>query len=280
MKLSLDTGRETLKGKFLTGLRLTSKRLRLALSGILLAVGVLAPYTLMHGTALPPPDEAGRVALMEVAGLYDESSGVSSTFLARLRRQGASESEILAVLLLLAALTAEQQVTRDMCALATGRRRLAGLAHRVKGRTSLARKIESDAQEKQLSLRAAAWGISDVLRYTILCPATSYSEEVPAILAELTSRGYEVIKLRNAWGGRFYQGVNVQLMSPAGVRVELQLHTPQSYAIKQKSHAVYEIRRDPASTPEEVAAATQASLDYNALVHVPRGATGIAWGVA
>ena len=84
-------------------------------------------------------------------------------------------------------------------------------------------------------------------------------------------------KFRNAWGGKFYQGVNVHLVSPSGVRVELQFHTPQSFEIKQASHEVYEIRRSPSSTPEQVAEATRRSLEYNAQVVVPKGAESISW---
>lgn len=69
-------------------------------------------------------------------------------------------------------------------------------------------------------------------------------------------------------------------MSPAGVRVELQFHTPQSFAVKQASHAVYEIRRNPASSPDEVAEATRLSLAYNAAVIAPQGAAAIAWPMA
>ncbi|MCI7717344.1 MAG: hypothetical protein MSH67_09315, partial [Mitsuokella jalaludinii] len=91
---------------------------------------------------------------------------------------------------------------------------------------------------------------------------------------------YRVEKFRNAWGGKFYQGVNVHLVSPSGVRVEPQFHTPQSFAVKQASHAVYEIRRNPASSAEEVEEATRLSLAYNAAVIVPEGARAIHWPVA
>ena len=71
--------------------------------------------------------------------------------------------------------------------------------------------------------------------------------------------------------------MNVHLVSPSGVRVELQFHTPQSFTIKQASHEVYEIRRSPSSTPEQVAEATRRSIEYNAQVVVPEGAEAISW---
>ena len=158
--------------------------------------------------------------------------------------------------------------------------KLQGLDYRLKSTDSLARKITSDADEDQVSLAAAAAGISDVLRYTLTCSDANYSTMVPQAMAALTEKGYRVEKFRNAWGGKFYQGVNVHLMSPAGVRVELQFHTPQSFAVKQASHAVYEIRRNPASSAEEVEEATRLSIAYNAAVVVPEGARAIHWPVA
>ena len=158
--------------------------------------------------------------------------------------------------------------------------KLQGLDYRLKSTDSLARKITSDADEDQVSLAAAAAGISDVLRYTLTCSDADYSTMVPQAMAALTEKGYRVEKFRNAWGGKFYQGVNVHLMSPAGVRVELQFHTPQSFAVKQASHAVYEIRRNPASSAEEVEEATRLSIAYNAAVVVPEGARAIHWPVA
>ena len=96
-------------------------------------------------------------------------------------------------------------------------------------------------------------------------------------LEKLTNSGYKVVKFRNAWGGKFYQGINVQLLSPSGIKTELQFHTPNSYAIKQASHEVYEIHRNPASAPEEVAETTAQSIAFNDMVKVPSGAKDIAW---
>ena len=68
-------------------------------------------------------------------------------------------------------------------------------------------------------------------------------------------------------------------MRPSGVRVELQFHTPQSFAVKQASHAVYEIRRNPASSAEEVEEETRLRQAYNAAVIVNYGARALNWPV-
>ena len=184
---------------------------------------------------------------------------------------------VLAQSLIAEAQAAEPDVTRDMRALEQKGVYLTGLTHRIKAEDSLMQKILTDAVADNVDLGQAADGISDVLRYTLVIKEADYSRCVPEAMEKLTASGYEVLKFRNAWGGKFYQGINVQLMSPAGVKTELQFHTPQSYAIKQASHGVYEIRRNPEATPEEVADATAKSIAYNAQVKVPAGAKEICW---
>ena len=184
---------------------------------------------------------------------------------------------VLAQSLIAEAQAAEPDVTRDMRALEQKGVYLTGLTHRIKAEDSLMQKILTDAVADNVDLGQAADGISDVLRYTLVIKEADYSRRVPEAMEKLTASGYEVLKFRNAWGGKFYQGINVQLMSPAGVKTELQFHTPQSYAIKQASHGVYEIRRNPEATPEEVADATAKSIAYNAQVKVPAGAKEICW---
>jgi len=182
---------------------------------------------------------------------------------------------VLAQSLIAEAQAAEPDVTRDMRALEQKGAYLTGLTHRIKAEDSLMQKILTDAVADNVDLGQAADGISDVLRYTLVIKEADYSRRVPEAMEKLTASGYEVLKFRNAWGGKFYQGINVQLLSPAGVRTELQFHTPQSYAIKQASHGVYEIRRNPEATPEEVADATVKSIAYNKQVKMPPGAKEI-----
>ncbi|SHK51431.1 hypothetical protein SAMN05216582_10650 [Selenomonas ruminantium] len=184
---------------------------------------------------------------------------------------------VLAQSLIAEAQAAEPDVTRDMRALEQKGVYLTGLTNRIKAEDSLMQKILTDAVKDNVDLGQAADGISDVLRYTLVIKEQDYSRRVPEAMEKLTASGYEVLKFRNAWGGKFYQGINVQLLSPAGVKTELQFHTPQSYAIKQASHGVYEIRRNPEATPEEVADATAKSIAYNAQVKVPTGAKNIIW---
>jgi len=184
---------------------------------------------------------------------------------------------VLAQSLIAEAQAAEPDVTRDVRALEVNGAYLTGLPHRIKAEDRLMQKILADAIKDNVNLAQAADSISDVLRYTLVIRDEDYSRQVPEAMQKLTDSGYQVVKFHNAWGGKFYQGINVQLLSPAGVKTELQFHTPNSYAIKQASHEVYEIRKNPSSTPEEVAEATAQSIAYNNQVKMPPGARDIVW---
>ena len=247
----------------------------------LMVVGTLAPFTLVHGFAAPQPDAISRAAIAEVANLTHEDAILKNGSASETRQQEKPRrSRERARQLLSKAAAVESGITRDMQRLETAHAQLLGLDCRLKSEDSLARKIESDADTRHISMDQAAPGIHDIPRYTLAIDHDRYQETVPTVLSALEQSGYTVEKFNNAWGGKYYQGVNVQLTSPDGVPVELQLHTPQSFAIKQASHGVYEIRRDPSTSEEEKAKATRLSLAYNAQVRMPQGADTLAWPAA
>jgi hypothetical protein len=240
-------------------------------ASVMLMMAVLAPVHLTQVMASPLAEDESMAAVVELADFADERQHEGS------RQRRRHQAGVLAAELLAKAQAAEPEITAVMQSMAQDGAYLAGLDNRFKDTDSLAGKIFADAEAKKLSLPSAAAAISDVLRYTLIFDASDYSERVPQTLAQLTAKGYRVEKFRNAWGGKFYQGINTQLISPQGMRVELQFHTAQSYAIKQASHEVYEIRRNPASAPAAVEKATQESIAYNQQVIVPVGGKAVTW---
>ena len=67
-----------------------------------------------------------------------------------------------------------------------------------------------------------------------------YIEGVKDVVKQMQELGYE-LNVKNYWkGGDPYQGINVAVVHPDGTRFELQFHTPQSVADKEKIHAIYE----------------------------------------
>lgn len=253
----------------------TEKALRSLTAAVLMSVAILAPTNVVEYFSGPTFNETMATVLSE-----DNDDSLTLKLL-----QGnltdEQRSRLFALSLLQQATLAEPKVTADMQELAKANdATLVGLDHRLKTLTSLSRKLTKVVTDDGVPFVMAAQKIHDVLRYTMTLDAKNYSQSIPSALASLTQKGYTVKKFNNAWGGKYYQGINVQLSSPEGTIFELQFHTPQSFQIKQASHAVYEIRRNPASTPEQVAEAKQRSLDYNAQVIEPAGARDITWQIA
>jgi hypothetical protein len=103
----------------------------------------------------------------------------------------------------------------------------------VKGRGSLQRKILGDSKKDKIPYDQVV--IGDSLRYTLTIPTEHYASRVEEALQHLERHGFKVADLRNSWGpGAVYQGVNVNLHTPHGVRMELQFHTPESFHVKSK----------------------------------------------
>lgn len=238
---------------------------------VMLMMAVAAPVSVSCSYAAA--EDESLAAVVELAEHSDERN-LRNPDRRRSRRE---EADFLAAQLLLKARDAEDGITAAMQQLETDGAYLEGLENRFKRADSLAGKILADAEAQHLSLDVAAGAIGDVLRYTLVVDENAYASMVPKALAKLEASGFTVLKFRNAWGGKFYQGINAQLMSPEGIRVELQFHTAQSYAIKQASHEVYEIRRNPQSSNAEVAEATRMSIVYNKRVIMPAGADKVIW---
>ena len=186
-----------------------------------------------------------------------------------------SAAAFLAVLLLIRAAKAEPFLTEALKTASGSLYRLCGLENRLKSRKSLARKIRDDAASDNIPLTDAAADVSDVLRYTMVADEKNYGQMVRDVITSLRRQGIRILKFRNAWGGKFYQGINVKLLTPDGMKAELQLHTPQSFDIKERSHVFYEIRRSAASTAEEIKKAIVDSIAINSLVRIPQGAMSI-----
>jgi len=116
------------------------------------------------------------------------------------------------------------------------------LEFRLKGDESTARKIQTYARDRNLSYSEAADQISDSLRYTYVLDEDDYVDGVKAIMERFAEMGYKNGKFDPAWLTRpDYRGLNINMISPQGVRMELQVHTARSFYVKQElNHALYE----------------------------------------
>lgn len=117
---------------------------------------------------------------------------------------------------------------------------MVGLNFRLKSEESLLRKMLSRAHEHGGDAGMTAANVSDSLRYTMMFSSSRYTQGVKAVLNDLENAGYRT-RVKNYWEkGDAYQGINVAMMTPKGHPFELQFHTPESLAVKDQTHRLYE----------------------------------------
>jgi GNAT superfamily N-acetyltransferase len=149
------------------------------------------------------------------------------------------------------ALEIEPKITEDVAKVAkVSGGVLKSLENRIKTTGSLARKIDKDAVELFNGDRAdAALRISDAVRYTMVTSTADYVAAIKQVKAEFLDLGYEVQNEKNFWKSSEYKGFTFKLVSPEGYAVEFQIHTDESYEIKDDLHKLYkELRKIPVGT--------------------------------
>ena len=242
-----------------------SQSVRMMTAAVLFAAAVCLPFQ-------PPRIYSDAEENLLLASAYSVETDKRTMQPIFLRESAAA---FLAALLLIRAAKAEPFLTKALHRATGSVYKLCGLNNRLKSRKSLARKIQDDAEADKIPLTEAADEISDALRYTVVSDENHYARMVKDVLTSLQKQGVRILKFRNAWGGKFYQGINVKLETPDGMKAELQLHTPQSFDIKEKSHIFYEIRRSATASASEIKQAVIDSININRLVRMPAGAYSI-----
>lgn len=228
-----------------------------------------------------PASEAGKAKKLE-KDTYDNKTKTAEEHERKGNRANSNESgkiddaNLLANDILVKAKEIEPNTTDFMKSLETNGCHLEGLKYCLKSRESLARKILEDSRIKGVSLEDAASSISDSLRYTLVSDEANYTQMVSNSLEQLQKKGYVIDKLKNYWGNDIYQGINVSMISPEGIKIELQFHTDASYYTKENlNHHYYEIARSENATQEEIIEATQKMIENQSLVNPPEGSQNI-----
>ncbi|TDD42331.1 hypothetical protein E1263_42240 [Kribbella antibiotica] len=131
--------------------------------------------------------------------------------------------------------------TAEMVALAGSGVELYQLKHRIKSPHSLARKIKSQTGKRQ-----AAPVVEDAQRYTVAAALHDRLVDAAQRAAEhLLQCGWELTAVRNSYvDGSRYKGLHVTTLDPRGRRIEIQLHSRTSLAVKEGTTRPYEIARD------------------------------------
>ena len=88
--------------------------------------------------------------------------------------------------------------------------------------------------------------VKDVIRYTVIYPPDKLTDGAHTILDSFKKEGYTLKRLSNTWDEKdaTYRGININLVNPDGQIFELQIHTSESFELKNgELHALYERKR-------------------------------------
>ena len=141
----------------------------------------------------------------------------------------------------------EPQITDDMDKISelTGMP-LIGRDYRLKGKASYDRKVN----DKRLGGEYRP--IGDAVRYTFEHTTENAPAQIHSNLKRFCDMGYRVVAIDNKWNDTSaYNGINVDIISPSGVPMEVQFTTRENHKIKEEMHRFYEISRDK-RTPEDI----------------------------
>jgi hypothetical protein len=155
-------------------------------------------------------------------------------------------------------------------------RHLVGLEFRCKGEDRIMEKVAHDMQYKGRTAEEALTNVKDTIRYTLQYTEEHYTEGVYADADRLKVAGFELVELRNSWGGEEYKGINSRWRVPDNGQIfEVQFHTQISFEAKQLTHPAYERLRDPVATKAEQEDLRDFQRRVNVYVPSPQGALGI-----
>lgn len=148
----------------------------------------------------------------------------------------------------------EPAITKDVKTAVSGTSaKMFGLKNRLKTKSSISRKIETDAYNDKTSLSVSSSKIKDAVRYTALSPDKDFTKNYFLIKRTLESKGYSETRCRNYFelynqGKVKHKSVQSVFTSPNGQVFEMQFQTPASQNAKNKKIPLYEEARKPSTS--------------------------------
>ena len=154
---------------------------------------------------------------------------------------------------------------------------LAGMKHRlkepdrVKEKVAAAHELASNADSDRILA-----DVRDAVRYTLQYNDADYTEGVQSDLGRLKDQGFDLIKLKNFWGGIEYKGINSQWRDgETGQTFEMQFHTAESFSAKQLTHRAYERLQSLQTTRHESRELHEYQYEVSSRIPIPNGALDI-----
>ena len=132
---------------------------------------------------------------------------------------------------------------------------LIGREFSLKGKGSYDRKVN----DKRINVDYKP--IGDAVRYTFEHKLQNAPEDIRKTLAIFKEKGYNIVAVDNKWKDDGpYNGINVDIVSPTGIPMEVQFMTAKNHEIKEAMHPHYEKLRD-SRTPANIKAKAQEKME-------------------
>ncbi len=155
-----------------------------------------------------------------------------------------------------------------------------GHDHVVKTRESLFRKLSGPLAEPGTALRPVVAAVNDTVRFTLVAADDRYVSAVATVVSSLRGEGLQLVRGKDFWGSPRYRGLNLTLADArTGRLVEVQVHTPDSWAATLSTHPDYERMRLPGLDPAERAFLSERIRRVYDRVPTPSGITHLAAAV-
>ncbi|MGC0016715.1 XopAD/skwp family type III secretion system effector [Ralstonia pseudosolanacearum] len=122
---------------------------------------------------------------------------------------------------------------------------LCGEAHCLKSESSLFDKLRRVMRKTRQTPQAAAAGVGDTLRYSVVLPPETFVLGYAGILGILDAAGLTQTRVHNSFvkSNAAFKGVNVKLTGRDtggnAIRLEIQFHTERTFELKERFHDAY-----------------------------------------
>ena len=125
----------------------------------------------------------------------------------------------------------------------------AGLSFAVKTGSSLSSKLLLENPSREDVSANSVYKLKDIVRYTVLAGNKDFTDVVKNVMSSFSKAGYELFQVKNRFIDPIqttgYRGLHLNFVSPYGVKIEVQCHTPDTFRTKMMVHDLYKETQNP-----------------------------------
>lgn len=125
----------------------------------------------------------------------------------------------------------------------------AGLSFAVKTGSSLSGKLLLENPSREDVSANSVYKLKDIVRYTVLASNKDFTDVAKNVMSSFSKAGYELFQVKNRFIDPIqttgYRGLHLNFVSPYGVKIEVQCHTPDTFRTKMMVHDLYKETQNP-----------------------------------